>query len=58
MTSESERVCITQHEQKEYDSCSWENDDFGKELFLQTVSHFEFLKAAPFWISEGAILSF
>ena len=31
--TESERVCITQYEQKEYDSCSWENEDFGKELF-------------------------
>ena len=29
-TTESERACITQHEQKEYDSISWDNDDFGK----------------------------
>ena len=25
-----EKVYITQHEQKEYDSCSWENEEFGK----------------------------
>ena len=30
-TTENERVCITQYEQKEYDSCTWENEDFGKE---------------------------
>jgi len=24
-----ERLCITQHEQKEYESCSWENDEFA-----------------------------
>lgn len=29
-TTENERVCITQYEQKEYDSCTWENEDFGK----------------------------
>ena len=23
-----ERVCITQHEQREYDACNWENPDF------------------------------
>ena len=23
-----EKLCITQFEQKEYDSCSWENEDF------------------------------
>ena len=31
-TTENERVCITQYEQKEYDSCTWENEDFGKKL--------------------------
>ena len=31
-TTENERVCITQYEQKEYDSCTWENEDFGKTL--------------------------
>ena len=25
-----EKVCITQYEQKEYDSCSWENEEFGE----------------------------
>ena len=24
-----ERLCITNYEQKEYDSCSWENEDFA-----------------------------
>ena len=24
-----ERLCITQYEQREYDSCSWENEDFA-----------------------------
>ena len=28
--SMDEKVCITQYEQKEYDSCSWENEEFGK----------------------------
>ena len=23
-----ERLCITQHEQREYDACNWENPDF------------------------------
>ena len=31
-TTENERVCITQYEQKEYDSCTWENEDFGKKF--------------------------
>ena len=31
--SMDEKVCITQYEQKEYDSCSWENEEFGK-IFL------------------------
>ena len=30
--TENERVCITQYEQKEYDSCTWENEDFGKKF--------------------------
>ena len=24
-----ERLCITQYEQREYDSCSWANEDFA-----------------------------
>ena len=37
--TESERVCITQYEQKEYDSCTWENEDFGKKFnsYLQML---------------------
>ena len=31
-TSMDEKVCITQYEQKEYDACSWENEEFGKDL--------------------------
>ena len=34
--SSDEKVCIIQYEQKEYDSCSWENEEFGKifQLFI------------------------
>ena len=28
--SSDEKAYITQHEQREYDSCSWENEEFGK----------------------------
>ena len=32
--SVDEKVCITQFEQKEYDSCSWENEDIpGKKIY-------------------------
>ena len=29
-----ERLCITQYEQREYDSCSWENEDFAGKAVL------------------------
>ena len=29
-----ERLCITNYEQKEYDSCSWENEDFAGKAVL------------------------
>ena len=32
--SMDEKVCITQYEHKEYDSCSWENEEFGKILII------------------------
>ena len=40
-TTESERACITQHEQKEYDSISWDNDDFGKIKKINTIFNFQ-----------------
>ena len=27
--STEEKLCITQYEQREYDACSWENEDFA-----------------------------
>ena len=31
--SRDEKMYITQYEQKEYDSCFWENEEFGKPFF-------------------------
>ena len=39
-----ERLCITQYEQREYDSCSWENEDFaGKDVVSAVVLKFHFV---------------
>ena len=39
-----ERLCITQYEQREYDSCSWENEDFaGKAAVSAVVLTFHFI---------------
>ena len=39
-----ERLCITQYEQREYDSCSWENEDFaGKGSVSSVVLTFHFI---------------
>ena len=39
-----ERLCITQYEQREYDSCSWENEDFaGKAVVSAVVLKFQFV---------------
>ena len=36
--STDEKGCITQFEQKEYDSCSWENEDFpGKKIYTNAL---------------------
>ena len=32
-----EKLCIAQHEQKEYDSCTWENEDFGEGYMYSEV---------------------
>ncbi len=32
-----ERLCITQYEQREYDSCSWENEDFAGKAAISSV---------------------
>ena len=48
---DSEKVCITDFEQKEYDSFSWENDDFGEStggLFQMAFRH-----SLPFQLVEG-----
>jgi len=41
MTTDSEKVCITQHEQKEYDACAWENDDFDDPEFTEVIRQSE-----------------
>lgn len=41
MTTESERVCITSHEQREYDACSWENPDFDDPEFTEVIRQVE-----------------
>ena len=33
----SKVLLFVQYEQKEYDSCSWENEDFGEEIFRVTM---------------------
>ncbi|XP_023323826.1 phosphatidylinositol 4-kinase type 2-beta isoform X2 [Eurytemora carolleeae] len=40
-TTESERACITQHEQKEYDSISWDNDDCDDPEFTEVIRQAE-----------------
>ena len=38
-----ERLCITNYEQKEYDSCSWENEDFaGKAATYGSITTTDF----------------
>ena len=34
-----EKVCITQYEHSEYDSCSWENEDFVGKISSNTALH-------------------
>jgi len=36
-----EKLCITQHEQKEYDSCCWENEDFDDPEFNEVIRQSE-----------------
>ena len=38
-----EKLCITQYEQKEYDSCSWENEDFAGKMITIRLVHFRFV---------------
>lgn len=39
--STDEKLCIAAHEQKEYDSCSWENEDFDDPAFTEVVRQAE-----------------
>jgi len=39
--SMDEKVCITQYEQKEYDSCSWENEEFDDPTFNDLIREAE-----------------
>ena len=37
--STEEKLCITQYEQREYDACSWENEDFAGKRAGEESSH-------------------
>ena len=37
--STEEKLCITQYEQREYDACSWENEDFAGKRAGEEWSH-------------------
>ena len=46
--STEEKLCITQYEQREYDACSWENEDFAGKRAGEEWSRLEVENSAKF----------
>ena len=46
-----ERLCITQYEQREYDSCSWENEDFAGKAAMSSVVTFHVISSSFIYLT-------